>query len=325
MTEKKKRPWLIPAILAVAAVAVVVGLAVYFSAQNAPPDPYTAACEAVDSFPSLPNPATLGVLGQGEVDGARFGVSGNLNLQTDGDGLSLSLTDFTLADEDGSTDIEVNINKDAAAVRLPGMLGEGWYGVDLTKPLKTQAAQAAGEELADWYLTADALEEAQTAVDELRAALAQTVELGLSEADRTAVKDFIAAQDPAIMRDSEGGGYHLTILASAEDTNSLLETLGLPQMSLADPAQPLDEPENVDIFCTLDKAERLVSVEVTSDDFSALLDLGDPDDPSPRLELEWGENRENSLELAFTIAEGEAVAMRSFENAFGLLQQLVGE
>lgn len=311
--KDKKTLW-IALIVAAVVIAAVAGVLIW-RGSNALPDPNEAAVQALDSLGELPNPATLGVLGQGEVDGVRFGVSGNLNLQADGDGLALSLTDFTLADEEGSTDIEVNINKDAAALRLPGTLGETWYGVDLTRDLNAQAVEAAGEALTVWYFAEGELEENQETADELTAALAEVETLGLSEADRAVMKDFLVAQDPAIMRDGEGGGYHLTILASPEDTNGLLETLGLPRISL-------DEPENVNILCTLDKAERLVSVEVTADGFSALLDLGDPAEPSPRLELTWGENGANSLELAFTVAPGEAVVMPEFENAFALLSVL---
>lgn len=125
---KKKHPWFLLAVIAV--VAAVIGGVVFFLTRPAISDPYATACAAVDSLQPLPNPVTLGVLGQGEVNGTRFGVSGNLNLQADGDGLALSLTDFTLGYEEGSTDVEVYINQEAAAFRLPEM-SQTWYGIDL--------------------------------------------------------------------------------------------------------------------------------------------------------------------------------------------------
>lgn len=320
MIEKKKHLWLIPAAVAVAVVAIVIGVAVYFSAQNALPDPREAAFEAVDSVSTLPNPATLGVLGQGEVDGAHFGVSGNLNLQADDDGLALSLTDFTLGYEEGSTDAEVYINKEAAALRLPGMLGETWYGIDLTKELKTQAVEAAGEELVDWYFADGKLEETQEDAAALRAELAEVRELGLSEADRAALKDFVEANGAALWQ--EGSGYGLSVTAGAEDMNALLDTLGLPKMELSSSLTPLEEPGDVLINCDLDLKRRLTAIEVTADQFRFSLELGDPDEPTPRLEVQWGENKANSLELAFTIGEGQAVVMPAFENAFGLLGRL---
>lgn len=306
--------------LAVVVFAAFIGVILWLGTRNALPDPREAAIQALDSLGELPNPATLGVLGQGEVDGTRFGVSGNLNLQADGDGLALSLTDFTLADEEGSTDLELVLNKDAAALRLPGTLGEGWYGVDLTRDLNAQAVEAAGEELAAWYFADGKLAETQETADALRTALAEVETLGLSETDRAAIKEFLNTHGGALWR--EEGGYGLSLTEPVEEVNGLLETLGLPQLPLTDPVQPLDEPGNVEVFCALDKTQRLISVEVTAGDFSALLDLGDPAEPTPRLEVTWGENGANSLELAFTVAPGEAVVMPEFENAFALLSVL---
>lgn len=316
---KKKRPWLLHAILAAATAALVIGAAVWIGVGNALPHPDEAACKAVDSLRSLPDPVTLGVLGQGEVNGLRFGVSGNLNLQTDEDGLALSLTDCTLGYEEGSVDLEVNINREAAALRLPE-LSEGWYGVDLGKALKGQAAESVGEELADWYFTPEQLEEGQQVMDELRAALAGVRVLGLSEEDRTAIKEFIQTQGTALWKENRGYGLSLTVPPA--DMNALLEQLGLPQMELSSPLTPLDEPGNVLIRGSLDWECRLLSLDVTADDFLFSLDLGDVYEPSPRLELTWGEDKENSLELAFIVSEGAAVEMPDFQNVFALLTVL---
>lgn len=278
--------------LAVAAVSAAVGAAAWFLTRPAIPDPYAAACEALDGLPSLPDPATLGVLGQGEVDGTRFGVSGNLNLQADENGLALSLTDFTLADEDGSTDLEVNINKEAAALRLPGLTGEKWYGVDLTKELRAQAVETVGEELADWYFADGKLEEVQQIVDDLCAELARVHDLSFADEIRE-IKDLLA--DAPATAEKVDDGFVLTFDKTAE----------------SDRVSP-------PVIFHLDAGKRLTSLEFgLAAGGHFLLDLGDPVEPSPRLELEWGEG--NSLELAFTVAEGTPVEMPAFENAFSLL------
>lgn len=295
MEEKKRRGWLIPVVIAVVVVAAVIGAAVFFLTRPAIPDPYAAACEAVDGLPSLPDPVTLGVLGQGEVDGARFGVSGNLNLRADGDGLALSLTDFTLGYEEGSTDAEVYINKDAAALRLPGLTGEAWYGVDLAEELKVQASKAIDEELVDWYFAGEELEEAQQTVDELRAELARVHDLSFADEIRE-IKDLLADAPATVEKVDDG--FVLTFDKTAE----------------SDKVSP-------PVIFHLDAGKRMTSMEFgLAAGGHFLLDLGDPVEPSPRLELEWGEG--NHLELAFTIAEGEAVVMPEFENAFSLLSLL---
>ena len=293
MEEQKKRPWLVPVVIAAVAVAVAVVVAAFFLTRPAIPDPYTAACEALDGLPPLGSPAALGVLGQGEVDGARFGVSGNLNLQADQSGLALSLTDFTLADEEGATDLEVYINKDCAAVRLPGLTGETWYGIDFQEGLKVQAAKVIDEELVDWYFTNQQLEEAQGAIDGLRAALGEVY--GLDFSDVAGELKEALSQGTASVQNEEDG-FVLTFDKLAD------------QGAIASPA-----------VLRLDAGKRLVSLEMTYREVDCLLDLGDPDDPSPRLELEWGEDGKNSLELAFTVSAGLPLTRPQFENAFALL------
>lgn len=289
---KKRRGWLIPAVIAAVVAAAAIGAAVYFLTRPAISDPYAAAREAVDGLPALPNPVTLGVLGQGEVDGVHFGVSGNLNLQADEDGLALALTDFTLGYEEGSTDLEVYINKNAAAIRLPDVLGEGWYGVDLTRDLRAQAVETAGEELTDWYFADGKLEEVQQTADDLCAELAQVHDLGF--ADEIKEMKALLADAPATVEKVDDG-FVLTFDKTAES----------------------DRVSSPVIF-HLDEEKRMTSLEFgLAAGGHFLLDLGDPAEPSPRLELEWGES--NSLELAFTVAEGTPVVMRSFENAFSLL------
>lgn len=294
---KKPRRWLVPAILAGVAVVAAIGVAAFFLIRPAIPDPYAAACEALDGLPPLGSPAALGVLGQGEVDGARFGVSGNLNLQADGSGLALSLTDFTLANEEGATDLEVYINKDCAAVHLPGLTGETWYGIDFQEGLKVQAAKVIDAELVDWYFTAEQLEEAQGAIDELRAALGEVHGLDASD---------------VIGELKESLRYASATIEKAEDGFVLTFDKLADQGAITSPA-----------VLRLDAGKRLVSLEMTYREVDCLLDLGDPDDPSPRLELEWGENRENSLELAFTISAGLPLTPPQFENAFALLAPVV--
>lgn len=317
MTEKKNR-WLLPVSLVVI-LAVVAAVMICAITGNKPlPDPREAWESAVDSLPPLPDPVTLGVLGQGEVDGERFGVSGNLNLQTGEGGLELSLTDFTLGYEEGSTDLEVYINSEAAAVRIPELLGNTWYGVDLKRDLEAQAAEAAGEELVSWYFDEGQLSEAQAAVSKLRTALIKVRELGLSDAERAALKDL----GSAVALWQVDGGYELSITLSAEGLNALLEKLGLPQRELSSSLTPLEEPGNAYIQCSLDQQQRLTALELTADDLRFSLELGDPDEPTPRLELQWGENKVNSLELAFTVSEGGAFTAPKYKSAFDLLNLL---
>lgn len=316
MEEKKKRSWLVPVAVAVI-VAAVMGAAVYFFTRPAIPDPYAAAREAVDGLPSLPNPVTLGVLGQGEVDGTRFGVSGNLNLQADGDGLALSLTDFTLGYEEGSTDLEVYINREATALRLPET-SQTWYGINFLEGLKVQAMKAVDEEVVDWYFTADALQELRETIDDLRVDLRGVHDLdGSEETDwlKRAVADL-----PAEVEKTENG-FALTFDATGR---TVLTVADLPHVYAPLGGMPTGAPQIATILLRLDPQKRLTALELAfeadGEQGNCLLDLGDPDEPSPRLELEWGES--NSLELAFTVEEGEAVVMPEFENAFSLLSLL---
>lgn len=317
MEEKKRRSWLIPVVIAVAVVAVAVGAAVFFLTRPAISDPHAAAREAVDGLPSLPDPVTLGVLGQGEVDGTHFGVSGNLNLQADEDGLALSLTDFTLGYEEGSTDLEVTLNKDAAAFRLPERTGEAWYGIDFLEGLQVQANKAADQELLDWYFTAEQLEELRQTIDDLRVDLGSIHDLdGSEETDwlKRAITDL-----PAEVKKTENG-FELTFDATGR---TVLTAADLPHI-YAPVGMPADAPWISTILLRLDAQKRLTALELAFEqdgaEGSCLLDLGDPTEPSPRLELEWGQG--NHLELAFTVAEGETVVMPEFENAFSLLAVL---
>lgn len=314
MEEKKKRSWLIPAVIAAVVAVAAIGAAVYFLTRPAIPDPYAAAREAVDGLPSLPDPVTLGVLGQGEVDGTRFGVSGNLNLQADGDGLALSLTDFTLGYEEGSTDLEVALNQDAAAIRLPGLTGEAWYGIDFLEGLQVQADRVIDQALLDWYFKAGQLEELRQTIDDLRVDLGSVHDLdGSEETDwlKQAIADL-----PAEVEKTENG-FALTFDATG---HTVLTAADLPHV-YAPQGMPTGAPQITTILLRLDDQKRLTALEIAFAQDGAegglLLDLGDPAEPSPRLELEWGEG--NCLELAFTVAEGEAVVMPEFENAFSLL------
>lgn len=325
MMEKKKQPrWLI---LAAVVVGVCIGGAVL--RLSGPPDPHKALATALDGAPSPESPASLGVLGQGEIDGTRFGVSGNLDLQADGDGLALSLSDFTLADEEGSTDVEVYINKDQAAFRLPGLLGEEWYGVDLSTPLADQAVEALGADLADWYFKDKALEQAQSAADEVRAALAEIRQLGLSEGEMGSLKAFFARLEGVSRRLESGEGYVLQFAATAEQVEHLLNDYNwrVPY-NTSEPA-PADSllltPQDTLFTFHVDKKKRLTYAAVTAaegeEPFFAL-DLGDPEEPSPRLELNWGDG--NVLELAFTVSPGEALTAPDWINIFGLVLRLGG-
>lgn len=318
MTEKKKSRWLLPASL-VLILAVVSAVMIFTVTRSKPlPTPREALEKAVDSLEPLPDPVTLGVLGQGEMDGERFGVSGNLNLQTDKDGLELSLTDFTLGYEEGSSDLEVYINRDTAAAKLPDLTGETWYGVDLSRDLEAQAIETAGEELVDWYFDEGQLSEAQAAMSKLRTALIKVRELGLSDEERSALRQT----GHALSLVQVDGGYTLSIAVNEEGLNTLLGELGLPQRELPSPLPPPEEQKIITIDCSLDLKQRLTAIEVTADDVQCYLDLGDPDEPTPRLELQWGENKANSLELAFTISEGTALTAPKFHSAFDLLNLL---
>lgn len=297
MEEKKTRPrWLVPAVIAAVLIAAAAGVW-FFMTRPAIPDPYAAACAALDGVPSLENPVSLSVLGQGEVDGTRFGVSGNLHLQADGDGLALALSDLTLADEDGSTDAEVYINKEIAALRLPGVLGEDWYGVDLTRDLAAQATEAAGEDLAEWYFGDEGLKEAQSAAEELRGALGEIHDLRF--ADEVEKLKGLLEYAPATVQ-QEGEGFVLSFDKIAES-----DVISSP------------------VVLGLDREKRLISLEFgLAAGGWCLVDLGDPEEPSPRLELNWGEDGKNSLELAFTISAGQELTAPDYTDAFGLVAVL---
>lgn len=318
MTEKKKGRWLLPASLVVILAVVAAAMIGAVTRAKPLPTPREALEKAVDSLEPLPDPVTIGVLGQGKMDGERFGVSGNLNLQTDKDGLALSLTDFTLGYEEGSTDLEVYINSEAAAVRIPELLGETWYGVDLSRDLEAQAIEAAGEELVDWYFSDGELSEAQATMSKLRTALIKVRELGLSDGERSALRQT----GHALSLVQVDGGYTLSIAVNESGLNTLLGELGLPQRELPSPLPPPEEQKIIPIDCSLDLDQRLTALDITADGFQCYLDLGDPDEPTPRLELQWGENQANSLELAFTISDGTPLTAPKFHSAFDLLNLL---
>lgn len=316
MTEKKKGRWLLPASLVVILAVMAAAMIGTVTRAKPLPTPREALEKAVDSLRPLPDPVTLGVLGQGEMDGERFGVSGNLNLQTGKNGLELSLTDFTLGYEDGSTDLEVYINSEAAAVRIPELLGETWYGVDLSRDLEAQAIEAAGEELVDWYFDDGQLEEAQATVDELRAQLVGVHEIGLDSVDTMRLQTFFQQLTGETVRTENGYDLHFT--ATPSQINTLLDPAG--QIKLFTTQSELSQV--VDITVHVDGQQRLLGTDVTCDSFTLLFDLGDPDEPTPRLELQWGENKANSLELAFTVSQGAAFTAPRYTNAFDLLNLL---
>ncbi len=330
MTEKKKGRWLLPASLVV--ILAVVAAAMIGSVTRAKPlpTPHEAMRKAVDSLEPLPDPVTLGVLGQGEMGGERFGVSGNLNLQTGKNGLELSLTDFTLGYEDGSTDLEVYINSEVAAVHIPELLGETWYGVDFMKGLKVQATEVVSEELVDWYFDDGGLSEAQAAVKELRAALAKIKQVGLSEGEKGSLWAFFAKLEGDCRRQEDGDGYVLQFSATGEQIADLLNDYNWKvPFNTSEPA-PADPAHSVMITPTdsrftfhVDSRYRLTYLDITpqgSDQPFLMLDLGDPDEPSPRLEVQWWNG--NSIELAFTISDGTTLTAPKFTNAFDLLNLL---
>lgn len=316
MTEKKKGRWLLPASLVLILAVVAAAMICAVTRPKPLPTPHEAMRKAVDSLEPLPDPVTLGVLGQGEMGGERFGVSGNLNLQTGKNGLELSLTDFTLGYEEGSTDLEVYINGEVAAVHIPELLGDTWYGVDFMKGLKVQATEVVSEELVDWYFDDGQLEEARAAIDELRAQLVGVHEIGLDSVDTMRLQTFFQQLSGETVRTENGYDLHFT--ASPPQVNTLLDPTG--QIKLFTTQSELSQV--VDITAHVDERQRLLGTDVTCDSFTLLFDLGDPDEPTPRLELRWGESKANSLELAFTVSEGTAFTAPKFTNAFDLLNLL---
>lgn len=305
--EQKKHRWLLPALVAGALVlALGIGAALLWGGGNAR-EPQAAVEYALDSLEPLENPVSLGVLGQGELSGERFGVSGNWNLQAGEKGLAMSLTDFTLANEDGSTDLEFYLDPDAAALRIPALAGETWHGVALDRPLKTQGLEVLDGELLGWYFDDAKLSAAQTTVDALRTTLAGVSRLGLTDAEVETFQEFFRGLPVEDRREKDVRLLHFS--ATAEQMEALGEKLGLATEPGSAQAAELD--------LTLNKEDRLTALCVTAEAGVLSLELGDPDAPAPRLELQWG--GDNSLELAFTLSPGAALTAPAYDNAFRLL------
>lgn len=316
MTEQNNRRWLVPAILGVIAVAVVAVIA-FVATRPAPlPDPYEAMNKALDGLTGLPNPATLGVLGQGKTAGEPFAVSGNLNLQADEDGMEVFLTDFTIGHEENSSELEVYINRDTMAVRDPEM-GDAWYGVTLQEGLKAQAVQAVGEGLVDWYFANGALDGASSALDGLRGALVEVHDLTFSEMISDLRSDL--AQLPAIIEKTESG-FTVTFDVDGQPLPGMSDDLAAFAEVLFQDGHGLDGVTAIAL--RMDEEERLTALELTADSFFFLLEMGDPDEPTPRLEVQAGER--NSVELAFTVAEGKGFTAPEYLNVFDLLNALAG-
>lgn len=273
-------------------------------------DPVGTLADSAQRVARLQNPSNVGFLGEIMVGEIARNCSGSLTLQAQEDGLRVYLFDCTLGDETGATTFSLYADPTLAAVSAPERLGEGWYGVSLTRPLAQQAQGTAYDAIYSDQERA----QAQQAADDLRAALEAVTGLDFAR-EWTALLDYL--------KETQGTG-------EAAETGYQLHFTGADPAATARLAQAWGlEPELLGEDLTLDfgltPRGGLNAVSVTGTALTLDLQLGDAPERelTPRLEAEWSDAdaQDWAVTLALTVADAGELAAPAYETAFALLDQ----
>lgn len=276
-------------------------------------DPIGALERGVQRVKPLPQPLSLGFLGEVSQGEETAQCSGVAELSADEQGLKIYWKDCTLGNGEGSVTASVYLSPAVAAVSAPQLTGtEIWYGVSLETPLAEQAAGTGGDPEWGWYFDSEKLRQAQAAADLVRESLSRVGRLGLETEEREALKGYLEGAFQGAER--TGTGY-LLVFSQPEtgETEELTGALGVVPGLLEGP---------VEVRARLDRAGVLAGIEVDSGNLSFTLDLGDDPahEPFPRLEAGWqAAGEERGLTLAFTLDQAGAMRPPVYRNAFSLL------
>lgn len=273
-------------------------------------DPLGALADSAQRVARLQNPSNVGFLGEITVGETARNCSGSVTLQAQADGLGVYVFDCTLGDETGATTFSLYADPTLAAVSAPERLGEGWYGVSLTRPLEEQAQGTAYDAIYSDQERA----QAQQAADDLRSALGAVTGLDFAR-EWTALLDYLKETQGTGEATETGYQLHFTG-ADPAATARLAEAWGL-------------EPELLGDDLTLDfgltPRGGLNAVSVTGTALTLDLQLGDTPERelTPRLEAEWtdADGQDWAVTLALTVADGSALAAPAYETAFALLDR----
>lgn len=299
--KKKGRLRLLILLPAVLLVAVILAVAANWRAIQVMVDPLGALKNGAQRVMELPQPLSLGFLGEVTVGETAVNCSGVLELQADREGLTLALRDCTAGTDEDSVSGSAYLSPQELAFQLPELMGEPgtWYGLDLTRPV--------GE---SWPLDQEGT--LQNAVDQLREALSDVTSLTGDPATTQAAEDFLHQAKGSGTRTP--GGYTLCFFEDdAQRVQELCRTLGLPEARLAGPV-------TVDFGLTEQGVLQRISVDSWNLDMT--LELGE--DPAagltPRLEAQWLDDKGEawSLTLALTVDQAPELTPPDYQSLLSL-------
>lgn len=303
---------LLPAALLVAAALL---LAMNWTAIVVRVNPLWALKSAAERVMELPEPLSMGFLGEVTVGKLAVNCSGVVDAQTNAEGLTLSLEDCTVGSDEGGLTLSLYLSPREAAACVPALTGgdEGWYGVSLTQPIADQAAGTGGEAAYGWYFSQKQMDKLQEAADQTREALKGVKTLTGDREMTRAVRDFLTQAEASGTRTP--GGYTLSFF---EDDHQRIQAL----------CQALELPEElltgaVTVDFGLTKEGTLQRIAVDSWNLDIALELGEVPsrELTPRLEGQWldGKGVEYTLTLALTVDRGQPLTPPEYQNAFSLL------
>lgn len=316
--KKKGRLRLLILLPAALLVAAALAVAANWTAIRVAVNPLWALQVGAERVMELPQPLSLGFLGEVTAGERAVNCSGVLELQAEQKGLTLALWDCTLGTDENSVTLSAYLSPQVAAASIPLLTGgsEGWYGVSLARPMADQAAGTGGEAEYGWYFSQTQLDQLQSAADQAREALESVTSLTGSPETAQAVMDFLTQARRSGERIP--GGYVLSFSENEEENvRTLCRGLGLSEELLTGP---------VVADFSLTSRGVLRAVSVTSEKLDFTLELGEVPDAelAPRLEAEWTDDKgtECSLTLALTVDRAAALTPPDYENAFTLLPRL---
>lgn len=303
---------LLPAALLVAAALI---LAMNWTAIVVRVNPLWALKSGAERVMELPEPLSMGFLGEVTVGETAVNCSGAADAQANHEGLTLFLKDCTIGSDESDLTLSLYLSPREAAACVPTLTGgdEGWYGVSLTQPIADQAAGTGGEAAYGWYFSQKQMDKLQEAADQTREALKGVKSLTGDREMTQAVKDFLTQAEASGTRTP--GGYTLSFF---EDDHQRIQELC---QALELPEELLTGPVTVDFGLTKEGALQRISVDSWNLDIA--LELGEVPSRAltPRLEAQWldGKGVEYSLTLALTVDRASPLTPPEYQNAFSLL------